>query len=198
VGIVVAFMTAFYTFRMILITFHGKAHTQAHAGKGLAHHVPLIVLAVLSTFIGAWIHPPLSQVLPGGEGGEPNHALQLTLEIMASVVAVVGVGIAAGLFLGSRERIARLAGTPAGDAVRRFWLHAFGFDWLYDHLFVRPYRGLARLHRTDWVNGTVNLAPALSMALHGRLSATQNGQLRWYALVVFGAASAMLLLLLVR
>ena len=36
-GLVGAFMTSLYTFRMIFIVFHGKEHTQAHAVKGFTH-----------------------------------------------------------------------------------------------------------------------------------------------------------------
>ena len=66
-GLVGAFLTALYTFRMIFIAFHGEAQIKAHAGRGIAHHLPLIVLAVLSTFLGAWIHPPLA------DGGRHSH-----------------------------------------------------------------------------------------------------------------------------
>lgn len=58
-GLVGAFMTSLYTFRMIFIVFHGKEQIHAHAGKGITHHLPLIVLMILSTFVGALIVPPL-------------------------------------------------------------------------------------------------------------------------------------------
>ncbi|MCS6037245.1 hypothetical protein LNQ52_18635 [Klebsiella pneumoniae subsp. pneumoniae] len=41
-GLVGAFMTSLYTFRMIFIVFHGKEQIHAHAGKGITHHLPLI------------------------------------------------------------------------------------------------------------------------------------------------------------
>ncbi|VUC80239.1 NADH dehydrogenase I chain L [Salmonella sp. NCTC 11881] len=63
-GLVGAFMTSLYTFRMIFIVFHGKEQIHAHAGKGITHHLPLIVLMILSTFVGALIVPPLQGVLP--------------------------------------------------------------------------------------------------------------------------------------
>src|SRR5690606_26276960 len=48
-GLVGAFLTALYTFRLIFIAFHGEAKTEAHQGRGIAHGVPLVVLLVLST-----------------------------------------------------------------------------------------------------------------------------------------------------
>ncbi|MDT0617988.1 NADH-quinone oxidoreductase subunit L [Salinisphaera sp. P385] len=196
-GLTGALLTSIYTFRMIFIVFHGPAHTEAHPGHGLAHHLPLILLALLSTFLGAWIHPPVTDLFGTGHGGDHSHALKLTIEILSSVVAIVGVGIAAGLFLGSRERVARLVADGHGARLWQFWHHAWGFDALYDRVFVRPYLALVRLHRIDWINDTVNLIPALALKLNARLTATQTGQLRWYALVLFAAATAFLLLLLV-
>ncbi|MCE1848647.1 NADH-quinone oxidoreductase subunit L, partial [Enterobacter hormaechei] len=64
-GLAGAFMTSLYTFRMIFIVFHGEAKTKAHPVKGITHHLPLLVLLVLSTFVGALIVPPLAGVLPG-------------------------------------------------------------------------------------------------------------------------------------
>jgi NADH-quinone oxidoreductase subunit L len=37
-GLVGAFLTSLYTFRLIFVVFHGKAKTEAHAGQGVSHH----------------------------------------------------------------------------------------------------------------------------------------------------------------
>ncbi|MGL5400521.1 MAG: NADH-quinone oxidoreductase subunit L, partial [Plesiomonas shigelloides] len=78
-GLVGAVLTSIYTFRLIFVVFHGPVQTQAHAGHGLAYSVPLVVLALLSTFIGALIVPPLHGVLPAGAEGElsAKHYLEL-------------------------------------------------------------------------------------------------------------------------
>lgn len=189
-GLFGAFLTAIYTFRMIFLTFHGEAKTEAQPGKGIAHHLPLIVLGILSTFMGAILfNLPLADVLPGGEAHAGGHSTKLILEILASLVAVVGVGIAAGLYLGSRERIARAANTSVGRALWRFWNEAWMFDRLYDVLFVRPYRAAGRLHATDWVNGLINGIPGLAIILNHRLSLMQNGQMRRYVSVLASAAT---------
>ncbi|HBT53231.1 MAG TPA: NADH-quinone oxidoreductase subunit L, partial [Erwinia persicina] len=100
-GLLGAFMTSIYTFRLIFIAFHGEQKTEAHAGHGIAHNLPLLVLIVLSTFIGAWITPPLAGVLPesaGHAGGEAKHSL----EIVSGCIALAGILLAAMLFLGKR------------------------------------------------------------------------------------------------
>lgn len=196
-GLFGALLTSIYTFRMIFITFHGPEQIKAHAGKGIAHHAPLIALAVLSTFIGALIHPPLAQVLPGGEAGA-HGSLKLILEITASVIAVLGLGIAAALFLGNREWVARMSRTPVGSLLWQWWHRGWGFDWLYDRTLVRPYMALVKRHRVDWVTSIVNILPTTALLLNGRLAATQNGQLQRYATVIAVAATLLLALLLWR
>ncbi|MCZ4135728.1 NADH dehydrogenase subunit L, partial [Escherichia coli] len=71
--------TEIYTFRMIFIVFHGKEQIHAHAVKGVTHSLPLIVLLILSTFVGALIVPPLQGVLP--QTTELAHGSMLTLAI---------------------------------------------------------------------------------------------------------------------
>lgn len=194
-GLVGAFLTAVYTFRMIFIAFHGEEKIHAHAGTGIAHHLPLIVLAVLSTFLGAWIHPPLAGVLPGHEGGD-HGTVKLIVEVLSSVVAIVGLGVAAALFLGNRDRAKQLVANPTGRSLWQFWHDAWRFDALYDLIFVRPYLFVTGLHKRDWINSLVNIIPGTAMALNGVLSPLHNGRLRWYALSLFGGAVVFLAVLL--
>ncbi|MEN3260565.1 NADH-quinone oxidoreductase subunit L [Sodalis endosymbiont of Spalangia cameroni] len=177
-GLVGAFLTSVYTFRMIFIVFHGKAQIQAHACRGISHHLPLVVLMVLSTFIGAWITPPLAGVLPAGEFG---HDGKLALEITSGAVAIIGIGLAAALWLGQRRWVNAVAASAPGRFFSVWWFHAWGFDWLYDKVFVKPYLAIARLLARDPLNAVMNL-PALLARWAGRgLTVSENGQLRWYA-----------------
>lgn len=63
--------------------------------KGITHSLPLIVLLILSTFVGALIVPPLQGVLP--QTTELAHGSMLTTEITSGVVAVVGILLAAAV-----------------------------------------------------------------------------------------------------
>ena len=83
-GTVAAFMTAFYMFRLIFMTFHGEMRVDHHAREHIHESpatmtVPLIILAVLSVIggvipgfppEGGWIHgflaPSLAKMPAGG------------------------------------------------------------------------------------------------------------------------------------
>lgn len=178
-GLIGAFLTSLYTFRLIFTVFHGQAHCEAHAGKGMAHHLPLLVLMLLSTTVGALISPPLASVLPAGPGAhveEGKHAL----ELLSSAIALLGVALAAGLFLGKRTLVARLSQNTFCKMFSTLWLHAWGFDWLYDRLFVKPYLLLTRILAADPLDKTIEGIAGISLFFHRMLGRSVTGHLRWY------------------
>lgn len=196
-GLFGALITPIYTFRMIFVTFHGKPQIDATPGKGAAFWLPLAILIVLSTFIGALIHPPLASVLPLGPG-DLLHEGKLTIEIVSGALAIIGLLIAAALYLGDRKLVTRLMTIKPFIKLRDLWQNAWGFDWLYDQLFCKPYMFLANINRNDVINSMANIVPALSRKSNGWLGATVNGRLRFYAATMaFGAAIIMATLFLI-
>ncbi|WP_156292565.1 MULTISPECIES: NADH-quinone oxidoreductase subunit L [Serratia] len=192
-GLIGAFMTSLYTFRMIFIVFHGEEKIKAHAGKGITHHLPLLVLLVLSTFVGAMIVPPLKGVLP--ETTEMAHGSVLQLEIASGVVAIVGILLAAALWLGKRSLVNSIANSAPGRFFSTWWFHAWGFDWLYDKVFVKPYLGVARLLQSDPLNSLMNLPAIFSRWGNRGLTVSENGQIRWY-IASMGVGAVVVLVLL--
>jgi NADH-quinone oxidoreductase subunit L len=197
-GLVGALLTSLYTVRLIVGTFHGsmkseKART-AEPGRGLQHGVPLVVLAVLSTFLGAWITPPLSGVLPTspGEGIEAGHTV---LELLAAAVALGGVGLAAWLFLFRPDLVRAKVASGWGALFWQLWHHAWGFDALFDRLLVRPYRNTVHWLRNDLIDGLVNLLAASVRLVNAGLTRTQTGRLRHYATAMTLGATLVLIVL---
>ena len=169
------------------MVFHGETQTQAHAGKGLAHNLPLIVLIILSTFIGAWITPPLAGVLPqsvGHAGGEGR----VGLEVLSGIIAVAGILLAAWLYLGRRSVVKAIGNSAPGRFLTAWWYAAWGFDWLYDKVFVQPYLWLTRVLARDPLDRTIGILPLLARGGHALLSRSENGQIRWYAASIAGGA----------
>ncbi|KIQ79080.1 NADH-quinone oxidoreductase subunit L [Aeromonas sp. L_1B5_3] len=195
-GLVGAFLTSLYTFRLIFIAFHGKEQTKAHAGHGLAHHLPLLVLLVLSTGIGALITPPLAGVLPAGPGDhieEGRHALEIT----SGIIAIAGIALAAFLFLGERRLATSIANSAPGRLLSALWFNAWGFDWLYDQLWVKPYLLATRLVGQDPLDWMMGLPAWFALRGNQLLAWTVTGKLRWYAASMgIGAALVLALLLL--
>jgi NADH-quinone oxidoreductase subunit L len=185
-GLAGAFLTSIYTFRLIFIAFHGEEKTHAHALKGADYWLPLGILLVLSTAVGALIQPPLEGVLPLSPEGDSG--TRHSVEIVSGLVALSGIAIAWWLFGGQRTLVTRIAATAPGRLLSRLWFSAWGFDCLYDWLFVKPYLLLARLLRIDPFDKSFALIPALARWGNSALSASQTGNLRWYAASIAAGA----------
>ncbi len=193
-GLFGALLTSIYTFRLIFIVFHGEEKTPAHAGHGFAYTVPLVVLLLLSTAVGAMIHPSLAGVLP--ETVVADESPKHWLEIISIAVAVAGVGIAAWLFLPTQKPLQSLFEQRWAQGMRCLWKYAWGFDVLYDRVFVRPYMWLVRSNSRDAIDVLVEGIPVLMRKGHDALSVTENGLVRWYAASIAAGAAAILLIVL--
>ncbi|MDX1635110.1 MAG: NADH-quinone oxidoreductase subunit L [Marinobacter sp.] len=183
-GLLGAVLTAFYTVRLIVGTFHGEPGSDhardSRAGSGLAHNLPLLVLAVLSTAIGAWLYPRLSGTLPPGPGAgdTTGHGV---LAWGASLLVLISLGVAAWLFLTRRAWLTALVRDGSGAWLWSFWHHAWRFDGLFDRLLVQPYRTLVRWLRNDIIDRILLLIAAIAGLLNAGLTRSQTGRLRFYA-----------------
>ncbi len=152
-GVAAALMTAFYSWRLIFLTFHGETRADE---KTFAHvhespkimTVPLIVLAVGSIIAGI-----VAERAFVGEGmdsfwGESifvrethtaladAHHVPGWVKVLPLAMGLIGIGLAWWMYIarpGSAERWAR--------RLRPLYLLSYNkwyFDELYDRLFVRP------------------------------------------------------------
>ena len=194
-GLFGALLTSLYTFRLIFTVFHGEAKIDAHAGHGVAYIFPLAVLLLLSTFVGAMIHPPLAGVLPETEsliGDTHKHIV----EIISGAVAIAGIAIAAWLFLPTKKPLQNIFNTRYAQGVSCLWKFGWGFDWLYERVIVKPYLWLVRVNSRDFIDIAVESIPVLMNKGHSILAATENGRVRWYAASIAAGAAAVLVVVL--
>ena len=191
-GLVGAFLTALYTFRLIFIAFFGEPHGHdVHRPHGLDHTLPLVVLAV-AALMGGFIHIPLDAVLPQAPISEALLHSKHTLEFISIGVSFAGIALAWFLFLKHRGVAAALKNNMVGNLLFRWWRAAFGWDWLYDRLFVKPYLFTVHVNRHDAADQAIGLIPAALLRLNARIVRSQTGQLRWYAAAT--AAGAVLMI----
>ncbi|TRN55766.1 NADH-quinone oxidoreductase subunit L, partial [Pseudomonas syringae] len=113
----------------------------------------------------------------GHAGGEAKHSL----EIASGAIALAGILLAALLFLGKRRLATAIANSAPGRFLSAWWFAAWGFDWIYDKLFVKPYLAISHVLRSDPFDRTIGLIPRLVKGGHDTMSRTETGQLRWYA-----------------
>lgn len=177
-GVAGAFLTALYSFRLFFLVFFGPKTQAAQEMRGLHLQVPLVMLAILA-ILGGYLSLPLSTVF-STETTTPHPAL--LDEVIMIGLPFLGILLAWVLFVKRREKTATLAERGPAAGLHRFWFTQWGMDWLYYQLFIRPYKGLARLNRHDFIEGLYNGIARLSHSCHMLLSETQTGQIRWYGI----------------
>ncbi|MGQ0812752.1 MAG: NADH-quinone oxidoreductase subunit L [Nitrospiraceae bacterium] len=201
-GLLTALLTAFYSFRLVFVTFWGSSRVDVrHAGHvhepSQTMTIPLIILAVLSIATGyAGIPTFLEPVFSAGMRQNSPHDGPAALGIMAAATLMGLLGIAAAYVL-----YVTLPGLPDRLAQRwqsayRLSLHKWYVDEAYDHTFVQPTFSLADdlWKRVDVaiIDGAVN-GVARAIAWGGwLLRLAQSGQTQHYALGMALGAVVML------
>jgi NADH-quinone oxidoreductase subunit L len=164
-GLLAAFLTAFYSWRLLIMTFHGKPraddHTMAHVHESPAVMlIPVGVLAIgavvagfaaYDAFVGDWWREFWAGsifVLPTHSALEDAHHVPGWVVLSPLVAAVAGIALAVLMY-------ALMPGLPGVLAARfraiyLFLLNKWYFDELYDALFVRP---SFRIGRGLWKGG---------------------------------------------
>jgi NADH-quinone oxidoreductase subunit L len=202
-GLLGAFITSLYAFRMVFITFLGEEKTDVSHKPGVRIAVPVLILAFLSIF-GGFVEMPetlgnhplfssfMHSVFPE-EGVEHARAsAEVVLQVIASLVSMGGIFVAYVLFLRRPVYAESLSKIPGGSELQRFWFSGWGFDRLYDMLFVRPFVWLTRINKDDFFDSGYTGIASLNRMAHGLLSRTQTGNIRWYAIGI--AVGAVVLL----
>jgi NADH-quinone oxidoreductase subunit L len=122
-------------------------------------------------------------------------AIEALLQFVAVAGVLAGVVAAVILFARSPEYIRKLMAKPWAAALHSLWFAGWGFDALYNALFVQPYIYLAQVNKDDFIDGFYNGLARLTASFHRALSVTQTGRLRWYMMGI--AAGAVIVLAIV-
>lgn len=145
IGLIVAILTAFYSWRLLLLTFHGEPRADdrvmAHVHEApFSMKLPLIFLSIGAIFSGYWGHDLfLSQDFWGASLQLPqsthSEAMSYGLILLPMILAGGGIAIAYLFYYFKFDFPDRL--TKRWGALYRFSLNKWYVDDLYDRLFVQ-------------------------------------------------------------
>jgi NADH-quinone oxidoreductase subunit L len=186
-GIVTAFLTALYIFRAVFVVFFGTAKTEPSGRYSWRVAVPLTLLSVLALGGGLVETPPvlgditlfsrlLAPVFPTAPPPAP-----VVLILFASVISLLGLGLAYTLYWRIGPRFAAWANAPPIAAFRTFFAEGWAFDALYHRLVVAPFLALVSANHADIIDRFYTGIAWTCRWLHRRLGEQQTGQIRWYA-----------------
>ena len=164
-GCAAAFLTAFYSWRLLIMAFHGKprasAEVMSHVHESpLVMTLPLFVLAVGAVFSG-WLGYELFVghdmavfwgdsifILPEHHAMEHAHHVPTWVKLLPVLLATSGVLLAVlcyAIWMDIPSVAARLFAP-----IHRFFFNKWYFDELYDAIFVRP---AVRIGSFLWLRG---------------------------------------------
>ena len=164
-GCAAAFLTAFYSWRLLIMAFHGKprasAEVMSHVHESpLVMTLPLFVLAVGAVFSG-WLGYELFVghdmavfwgdsifILPEHHAMEHAHHVPTWVKLLPVLLATSGVLLAVlcyAIWTDIPSVAARLFAP-----IHRFFFNKWYFDELYDAIFVRP---AVRIGSFLWLRG---------------------------------------------
>jgi NADH-quinone oxidoreductase subunit L len=177
---------------MVFLVFFGQAGSPVVERPGRAVQLSLLAFTALALFGGFIDVPGMLQnqggLFPLHVSGETGGAAVWILQAVSSLVVLAGVLVAYWLYLGDRERAARLSAHRAAAALGRFWAEGWGFDLLYDILIVRPFLRVSRANRDDLLDLIFDGTAWYVKGLNGVLVRIQSGRIHHYALgIVLGA-----------
>jgi NADH-quinone oxidoreductase subunit L len=157
--VVAAALTAFYSWRLIFVTFHGSPHDRHHFEA--AHESPLVMLVPLGflaagsilagypfkdIFAGQGVEEFFRESLKFGEGNhvlEDMHHIPEWIGFIPTVMMAIGFVVAWEFYIRRPELPVELA--RQHQPLYQFLLNKWYFDELYDVLIVRPTLWLGRL-----------------------------------------------------
>ncbi|MDB5368196.1 MAG: nuoL [Rhodospirillales bacterium] len=203
-GIAAALFTAFYSWRLIYLTFFGKFRGDHHVLEH-AHEsppvmlIPLYVLAAGALFAGLgaynWFvgHDRAAfwgtsiVTPPGRDPIEAAHHVPEWVSLAPLAVGIVGILLASWFYLKRTDLPKKVAAAFSGIYVLVF--RKYYFDELYDAVFVRPALWLGRVF---WKRGDEGLIDTYgpdaiasnSQRFAGFVSRFQTGYLYQYAFVM--------------
>ena len=200
VGLVTAFMTAFYSFRLLFVAFWGESRVGAGgvtAESPPVMTVPLLILAVLSIATGYLGIPQfIAPVLPGPDELAAPHAGPAAAGIML-VATLMGLGGIAAAYL----VYVKSPGLP--DRLAQQWREAYALsfnkwyvDELYDRTIVQPTvalaNGLWKIVDVEVIDAMVNGVGTAAVLWGRALRLAQSGEVQHYALAMALGAVAIL------
>lgn len=219
-GVLTSFMTSFYMFRLLFLTFfgpfRGTAHQREHLHESPASMtLPLGILAVLSA-VGGLIGLPeimggsnwlanfmrplfdLSRLKnPEAFNTTVSHSLEWNLMLISSAVAVVAA-LAAGLLYVKRKAVPAEEGQPI-PALQKLIYKKYYIDEIYDALFVKPVNALSNIFYSIFeVLGIDMLVNGVGKSVTGTgrlMRYAQNGAIGFY---IFAMVLGIILILLLN
>ena len=207
IAAIAAFLTALYMFRAIFLTFFGEykggevvpeedKNIHFDGIPSVPHEssrvmtIPLLILTIGAIGAG-WLafgrtfHEFVEAALPE----PPHHVVPFSYGIAISSSVIALSGIATAWVIYQKKLIPASEIYKTAFPFARLFEHKFGFDWLYEKIFVtrvfqQSWNRLIEQFDTRVVDAVVNASGTIVLVFAQGVRVVQNGQVQLYGVVL--------------
>lgn len=191
IGLITAFLTAFYMFRLIFVTFYGESRADPEVASHVHESppvmwVPLAILAIPSALIGlllgwggqdSWFHHFTKGVFP-----EAHHEASGNVLLFMVISSIVGL---AGIAFAWTRYSKRVPSDEPTHALHKLLANKYYIDEVYNALIVQPIKNgshflLWQLVDNGIIDGIVNGVAIIVRFIGGLLRRSQTGVVQTY------------------
>ena len=191
IGLITAFLTAFYMFRLIFVTFYGESRAEPEVAAHVHESppvmwVPLAILAIPSALIGlllgwgghdSWFHHFTKGVFP-----EAHYEASGNVILFMVISSIVGL---AGIAFAWTRYSKRVPSDEPTNALHKLLANKYYIDEVYNALIVQPIKNgshfvLWQLVDNGIIDGIVNGVATIIRFIGGTLRRLQTGLVQVY------------------
>ena len=212
-GIVAAFLTAFYSWRLIVIVFHKKTRLEKSVIENIhdapkSMFIPMVILAigaVFSGYIGEYIFKMTSlssgfwnNSLALSKGnGDQLHILPTLVKYLPLIVGLLGIFLAYIIYTNSNTKKITCFISEKFNFVYKILLNKYYFDEIYNFLFVDFAKQVSnifwKIFDNSIIDGIPNILARCTYNFSRMSRCLQTGAINHYSLIMFiGVLSIMI------
>jgi len=186
------FLTSIYTFRMFFTIFKFNQFFNAISMKNLnfLHNFPLIVLTLLSTFIGKVCIPNI-YILNNNKYSNSNSFLYI-LAITSSFLCLSGITISFFIWGKKNNYLENISNSPIIKFSTNLYHTNFGFEKIYRFLLINLFYYISIALKKDPLSIFVKSVTTLVKITNIFLLKISNGNIRWYLFFILTGSTSSL------
>ncbi|WP_343188769.1 NADH-quinone oxidoreductase subunit L [Buchnera aphidicola (Neophyllaphis varicolor)] len=179
IGLLGAFITVLYTFRMIYILFHSnkKYFFLKYNNLSISHYLPLIVLLFLSCIFGYLVDCTFDIFFINNA---INKIYKIKLEIFSTIIIFLALLISILCLVVFPKQFISFTKMKYINKICNFLLFGFKFDYLYEKIFVNLYFKIIRIISSKFLYAFYGLPILFIKNINTFMILSVNGLTRWY------------------
>ncbi|CAL4319575.1 NADH-quinone oxidoreductase subunit L [Buchnera aphidicola] len=177
-----SFLTAIYSSRMLFLIFFKSKKLKIKSFNNVYYFLPLLILSILSSFIGILSFHPLLQRLSFSEFLDLK---KIFVELCVFSASLCGVIFSYYLYVLNFDVMKKQYKKMKKSRILKFFDKNFGLDYLYEFCFIKTFLFLKRIFFVDNIKKILDNCYCLLKLLNNNLIIFENKSLSFYILAIF-------------